>query len=220
MQYPTGLDNRYVNHRAQLPYDLTVEEVVRAVAETYRLFHGLNRYLVAQGFRPLEELLLGNSLSGIISEVLVKNIARVSAMLEANLKVGGYPDLLPQGRYPTNLVLKGEEGIEVKASIQKGGWQGHNAEDGWVMAFRYRIAEDTGEPMPMTFIEILCAHLLESDWSFSGRRGTSRRTPTASITRSGVEKLRANFLYRVPDAGVGQHRRILAESLPQGGNGL
>jgi hypothetical protein len=93
--YPTELDSRYVNRRALLPYGLKVSEVEQAVAETYRLFHGLNAYLIQNRFRPLEELLLGNSLSGIISEFLVKNIARVSAVLEANLKVGGHPDLLP-----------------------------------------------------------------------------------------------------------------------------
>ncbi len=213
MHRPTGLEPRYVNRRVTLPYGLTVPELEKAVSETYRLFHGMNEYLLENGFRPLEELLLRNSLSGIISEVLVENIARVSATLEANLKVGGYPDLLPKAHYPSDLVLKGEEGIEVKCSIQKGGWQGHNPEECWVMIFRYAIGEPgTGETMALTFVEILCAKLLKSDWSFSGRRGSSRRTPTASITRSGVEKLRSNFLYRVPGVGVGKHRTILAES--------
>jgi hypothetical protein len=118
MDRPNRLDSRYINRRVTLPYELTVAEIEEAVAETYRLFHGLNDYLIGGGFRPLEELLLGNSLSGIISEFLVKNIARASMALEANLKVGGHPDLLPKGHYSSNLVLKGDEGIEVKASIQ------------------------------------------------------------------------------------------------------
>ena len=66
------LESRYINKRVILPYGLTAQEVEAAVAETYRLFHGLNDYLVQSGFRPLEELLLGNSLSGIISEFLVR----------------------------------------------------------------------------------------------------------------------------------------------------
>lgn len=79
------------------------------------------------------------------------------------------------------------------------------------MIFRYAIGkQDNGEFMPLTFIEILCAKLLKTDWSFSGRQGSSRRTPTASITSSGVEKLRANFLYRIPGVGVRKHRLILA----------
>lgn len=214
MHRPTRLEPRYINRRVTLPYGLTVAEVEKAMAESYRLFHGVNDYLVESGFRPLQELLLGNSLSGIISEVLVKNIARVSETLQANLKVGGYPDLIPKGYYASELVLKGQEGIEVKSSIQKGGWQGHNPEECWIMIFRYSIGpQGTGETIPLTFVEILCAKLLKSDWSFSGRRGASRRTPTASITRSGVEKLRTNFLYRLPGVGVGRHRTILAETM-------
>lgn len=209
---PTQLDPRYINRRVILPYGLQVEEVEKAVAETYRLFHGLNDFLQDSGFRRLEELLLGNSLSGIISEFLVKNIARSSDKLEVNMKVGGHPDLLPKGYYSSNLVLKGGEGIEIKSSIQRGGWQGHNPEECWLMVFRYAIGEQAdGESLPLTFIEILCARLDRSDWSFSGRKETSRRTPTASITTSGVEKLRRNFLYRLPNVGVGPHRHILAE---------
>jgi hypothetical protein len=179
---PTELDVRYVNPLVRLPYDLKVNEVQHAVAQTYRLLNGLNDYLVRDGFQPLEELLLGNSLSGIISEFLVKNIAKTSATLEANMKVGGHPDLLPTKSYSSNTVLKGEEGIEVKCSIQPGGWQGHNPEDCWLMVFRYVVGKEiSGAVMPLTFVEILCARLIKSGWSFSGRRGDSRRTPTASI---------------------------------------
>jgi hypothetical protein len=207
-----NLDPQFVNERAILPYGLTVNEVEITISETYRLYDGLNAFLTSNGFRPLEELLLGNTLSGIVSELLVKNIAKESISLEANLKVGGYPDLLPKGHYSSNMILKGEEGIEVKCSIQDGGWQGHNPEECWIMIFRYKVGEEShGTNIPLTFIEILCAKLLKTDWSFSGRIGESRRTPTASITRSGVEKLRLNFIYRVPGIGVGRHRDILAE---------
>lgn len=208
---PSCLDPRYVNRYVSLPYGLQVDEVERAVAETYRLLNGVNEYLLGAGFLSLENLLLGNSLSGIISEFLVKNIARVSCTLEANLKIGGHPDLLPKGHYTTNFVLKGDAGLEVKSSIQPGGWQGHNPEDCWLMVFRYVVGEgEAGTRDPLTFVEILCAEVNESDWSFSGRKGASRRTPTASITASGVEKLRQNFLYRIPNIGVGQHRNRLA----------
>jgi hypothetical protein len=212
MDYPAKLDPRYINRRVNLPYGLIIDEVVEAVSETYRLFHGLNHFLIDSGFRPLEELLLGNSLSGIVSEFLVKNIARASEALEANLKIGGHPDLLPKGYYTSNLVLKGDEGIEVKASIHKGGWQGHNPEDSWLMIFRYAVGAQTdGTILALTFVEILCAKLTKSDWSFSGRREASRRTPTASITASGVDKLRGNFLYRIPSVGVGRHQSIMAD---------
>ncbi len=121
--------------------------------------------------------MLGNSLSGIVSELLVKNIARASDALEGNVKVGGHPDLLPIGHYSSNLVLRGDEGIEVKSSIQKGGWQGHNPEDCWLMIFRYIIGgQDGGVCSPLTFVEILCAKLTKEDWSFSGRRDITQDT--------------------------------------------
>lgn len=216
MKPESSLDPKYVNQAADLPYGLEVGYVVRAMEETYRLYHGVNEYLRRGGFGNLEHLILGNSLSGILSEFLVKNLSRATSTLEANRQVGGYPDLLPTGRYEANKVLKGTEGIEVKASIQKGGWQGHNPEDGWVMVFRYVVGgPDDPEPRPLSFVEVLCARLSRADWSFSGRKGASRRTPTASIRRSGVEKLRSNFIYRWPGVGVGKHRDILAEEESQ-----
>jgi hypothetical protein len=110
------------------------------------------------------------------------------------------------------LILKGSEGIEVKTSIQKGGWQGHNPEDSWLLIFRYIVGSQVdGQVVPLTFVEILCAKLTKNDWSFSGRKGTSRRTPTASISASGVEKLRANYLYRLPGFGVGKYLNILSD---------
>lgn len=213
MERHTQLDPKFLNRKVSLPYELTIDEVMKAVSETYRLFNGLNKFLTTGGFRPLEELLLGNSLSGILSEFLVKNIARVSHSLVANLKVGGHPDLLPKGHYSSNLILKGDKGIEVKSSIQKGGWQGHNPEDCWLLMFRYIVGKQEDDQVaPLTFVEILCAKLTKKDWSFSGRKGASRRTPTASITTSGVEKLRSNFVYRLPGVGVGRHRNILSEN--------
>jgi len=63
--------------------------------ETLRLLRGLNDHLAREGFPPLEELLLGNSLSGAISEFLVKNTARASHALVANEKIGGHPTCSP-----------------------------------------------------------------------------------------------------------------------------
>ena len=136
----------------------------------------------------------------MISEFLVKNIARTAETLEANAKVGGHPDLLPQGHYASNLVLKGDEGLEIKSSIQRGGWQGHNPEDCWLMVFRYAIgAQGKGASTPLTFLEMFSApSSTKRIGHCSGRIGASRRTPTASITAAGVEKLRNNFLYRNP----------------------
>ncbi|MFQ3582304.1 MAG: hypothetical protein SNJ49_10410 [Chloracidobacterium sp.] len=216
MTRPTQLDPQYVNRCVSLPYGLQVTEVREAVKETYRLLNGLHDYLVGAGFPPLENLVLGNSLSGIISELLVKNIAKASTKLEANLQVGGHPDLLPTGSYPSNRVLKGEAGIEVKASVQAGGWQGHNPEACWLMVFRYTLGKHkAGTQLPVTFVEILCAKVEPSDWSTSGRNRESRRTPTASITASGAEKLVRTSFTGYLASGLGDIETFLLKLAPQ-----
>ena len=159
------LNERYINQDVNLPYGVTIKDISSAVAETYRLLNGINSFLTSSSFDRLEFLLLGNSLSGIISEFIVKNLANCSPKLEANEMIGGHPDLLPIDHYPTNKVLRGEEGIEVKASIQKGGWQGHNPEESWMLIFRYVVGEQkNGEKVPFEIIEILSAKLEKGDW--------------------------------------------------------
>lgn len=198
----------WINYQATLPYGLTVDEVIAAVQAAYNFFYEVNGFLVERGYSRLEELLLGNAFAGLLSEVMVKEIDRASGALVRNTKVGGYPDLLPVGRYEEPAVLRGEHGIEVKFSKQRGGWQGHNPEAGWVMVFRYAIDTETQPPQerqPTEIVQVLTANLKLEDWNFSGRSGTSRRTITASINRHGVHKLRSNPVYQHPDYVVKPH---------------
>lgn len=190
-------ESAYWNPGAVLPYDLKLEEVKAAVSDVYELLHTLNRGLIAGGQQILEAIVLGNTFSGMLSEFIVRSLARHSTTLARNERVGGHPDLLPKAHYQTFSVLKGEVGIEVKTSRQPGGWQAHNPERCWVMIFRYELAEM--EPWkPTRFVEILCAELTKKDWSLAERKKTSRRTRTVSINSSGLLKLRKNFLYREP----------------------
>lgn len=53
-------------------------------------------------------------------------------------------------------------------------------------------------PHPFKFLQVLGAQLAMEDWLFSGRSETSRRTITASVTRSGFEELNANWIYHAP----------------------
>ncbi|MBI1802408.1 MAG: hypothetical protein HYR71_12355 [Chloroflexi bacterium] len=200
----------YFNDSAILPYDLSVAEIKAAIHATYDFFHGVNVFLVEKGYGQLEELLLGNSFAGVLSEILVTHVARYSQTLTRNRQVGGYPDLIPRGGYANDAVHRGTTGIEVKSSKQSGGWQGHNAEQGWLMIFRYTIDSQTqpiADREPTQIVEVLGAELTTADWSFSGRSGASRRTITASVNRRGMEKLRANAIYRHPDFGAAARRK-------------
>ncbi len=205
------LVSEHVNANAVLPYGLTVSNVCSAMSAAYDLLHGVNSFLVGEGVEPLERLLLGNSFSGLLSEVLVKYLARESAGLARNEKVGGHPDLIPTHLYEPGGILRAPEGIEIKTSRQPGGWQGHNPEKCWLMVFRYVMPEtihSTEAAIRVRFAQVLCAELCEEDWSFSGRSGGSRRTITASITETGMHKLRSNPVYEDPDFIVAPNKRL------------
>lgn len=185
------------NPNCILPYELTIDSIFKAIDATHELLNQFNTFLVSKKYPRLEELMLGNSFAGLLSEVIVKNLADNSRQLVRNIKIGGYPDLIPKGKYLNNSVLRGE-GIEIKTSKQPGRYQGHNPEEGWIMIFRYSVDTLT-EPIknrsPAEIQEVMAAKLDSKDWSFSGRTGQSRRTITASIIKSGMNKLRENIVY-------------------------
>lgn len=185
-----------------LPYGLRSAEVKAALDDLYDFLHNVNTFLISRGWDRLEETLSPATFSGLISEMVVSGVAKRSATLTVNQFHNGRPDLVPTGVYPNEAVQRGDEGIEVKASRNDGSWQGHNAENGWIMVFQYSVDTKT-QPVaarpPTKFQRVLIAQLEAGDWSFSGRGEGSRRTPTASILRSGVSKLAANPVYLDPD---------------------
>ena len=70
-----------------------------------------------------------------------------------------------------------------------------NIESGWIMVAQFYQQPDE----PTVFDRVLAAQLDSDDWSFSGRAVGSRRTPTASIKKSGVTKLGSNPIYLDPN---------------------
>ena len=189
------------NEGVVLPYDLRVSEVKAAIDDIYDFLYNVNKFLVERGWDRLEETLSAATFSGVMSELVVEGVSKRSTTIIKNQYHNGRPDLVPRGMYEKDGCLRGDDGIEVKASRWSNGWQGHNIEDGWIMIFQYFIDRDV-QPFenrsPTRIDRLMCAKLVESDWSFSGRKEGSRRTPTASIKRSGVEKLAANALYCDP----------------------
>lgn len=142
--------------------------------------------------------------SGLMSGLAVESMARETERegaapgLRANRRLNGRPDLVPRGAYPGDAVLRGEVGIEVKASRYARGWQGHNLEAGWLMVVQFAVdvlTEPVYDRSPTTIERVLVAELEEADWTFSGRSETSRRTITASINPLGYAKLAAGAVY-------------------------
>lgn len=185
----------------KLPYGLRASEVKAAIDDIYDFLSNINKFLVGRGWDRLEETLSAATFSGVMSELVVEGVSKRSATIVKNQYHNGRPDLVPRGHYDDDGILRGADGIEVKASRWSNGWQGHNIEDGWIMICQYYIDRDTlplEDRAPTRFDRIMCAQLTEGDWSFSGRSATSRRTPTASIRRSGVSLLEANAIYLDP----------------------
>ncbi len=195
------------NSQAILPLGLRLSDVKATLTDVHELVYNLNTTLYRQAGQRLEDIMMPATFSGLLSEVIVRQLAKHSTTLTRNLYHNGHPDLIPTGQYPGNAVQYGHDGLEIKTSRYASGWQGHNPEKIWIMIFRYyndphqpekdsRLIESRA---PFQLVEVLAAELEKSDWSAQGRRPGSRRTPTASIVASGTAKLRANWVYQIPN---------------------
>ncbi len=139
--------------------------------------------------------------SSVVGEFIANALPHYCDGLVKNQYHNGHPDLIPAGLYPDDAVQHSSEGIEIKASRYPSGWQGHNPEAVWLMVFVFESNRPTDrarqiEPRPFEFKAVFGARLEQSDWTYSGRSETSRRTITASVNRAGYDKLTANWIYR------------------------
>ena len=191
-----------MNDTVDLPYGLTPGGIVDAIGELHAYLHAINTASVEYGYGRLEDFMQPAGFSGLVSNVVVRAVAKAAETatpgLALNRHPNGRPDIVPRAVYPGDAVRRGGEGIEVKASRYASGWQGHNVEPGWLLIVQFDI-DTTTEPVydrtPTNVRRIMIAHLDAMDWTFSGRRPGSRRTPTASINPHGLRKLQAGTVY-------------------------
>lgn len=198
-------DPAHFNPQAAIPFGCTSEHVRAAMGEFLDFLEFVNTQLNGRSIPRLETFLMPANFSSIVGEFMTITLPKHSPGLVKNLYHNGHPDLLPRGVYPGDAVLHADQGIEVKASRYLRGWQGHNAEDAWLMVFAFEAnrARDEGNgqcPIPFRFLKVVGAQLTQADWKFAGRSAESRRTITASVTRSGYDKMEANWIYRLPNS--------------------
>jgi hypothetical protein len=198
---PTLLNLQGFNKRVVLPCGLTTVHVQKAMADLLDFLGFLNQQLNTRQLPRLESFLMPANFSSMVGEFMSATIPKYCRTLAKNTCHNGHPDLVPSGKFNRNACQHGTEGIEIKASRHRSGWQGHNAEDAWLMVFVFnantaRDASRDIEPKQFEFVKVVGAQLQKSDWAFSGRSATSRRTITASVTRTGYEKMEANWIYR------------------------
>ncbi len=198
---PVPLTQSGFNPDCVLPHGLMVNHVKAAMQDFLEFLGFINTQLNGKGIRRLETMLMSANFSSMVGEYCIAAISKYCPTLIKNNYHNGHPDLIPIGMFPNDAVLYGRQGIEVKASRYPRGWQGHNVEASWLMVFTFTASRGSDEgrgidPRPFQFDGVYGAQLEESDWTFSGRSATSRRTITASVNPSGLAKMTANWIYR------------------------
>lgn len=186
-----------------LPYGLTGAHVLAAINDIYAYLHAVNAAAALHQYPRLEDIIQPASFSGLLSEHVCRAFVHATAAsmpgLVRNTWPNGRPDLVPRGAYTGDGVLRGPDGIEVKVTRHITSIQGHNVESGWIMVVWITsdlVTMPVYDRAPTTIDRVSVAELEETDWNFSGRTGTSRRTPTASINKGGRVKLEAGTMYR------------------------
>lgn len=189
------------NPKAQIPFGLTVQHIEAAMIDFVNFLGFINVQLATKQIQRLEAFMMQANFSSLVGEFMAATIPKYCPTLCKNKWHNGHPDLIPKGIFPKDAILHGNEGIEIKGSRHTSGWQGHNAEDVWLMVFVFdsntvRHDAEGIAPRPFRFVKVVGAMITKADWNFSGRSETSRRTITASVTRSGYEKMERNWIYR------------------------
>lgn len=198
---PDPLNPNGFNPNTQIPFGLRTDHIRAAMQEFLDFLGFVNTALLTKQIPRLEAFLMPANFSSMVGEFMNAAIPKYCFTLAKNTYHNGHPDLVPAGMFPRNAVQHHTVGIEIKGSRHTSGWQGHNAEDCWLMVFVFdsntaRDALSDIAPRPFRFVAVYGAQLAKDDWNFSGRSGTSRRTITASVTRSGYNKMVSNWIYR------------------------
>lgn len=193
---PTPVNPNGFNKNCSLPYGLRTEHVQKAMCDFIEFIRLINIQLNSKSMPRLESFLMQANFSSIVGEFMNMTIPKYCSTLAKNNYHNGHPDLIPKGNFPNDSVQHSTVGIEVKGSRHASGWQGHNAEEVWLMVFHFdsNTPRDIN-PRPFRFNGVYAAELVKDDWSFSGRSGVSRRTITASVLQGGVEKMKKNWVY-------------------------
>jgi hypothetical protein len=195
---PGPVDKTKFNPSSVLPYGLTTEQIYHSMVDFVDFLGFVNYQLSTKNISRLESFLMPANFSSLVGEFLNMTIPKYCVTLAKNRFHNGHPDLIPSGHFPNNAVQYATEGIEVKASRHSSRWQGHNPEEVWLMVFQFdsNSASNVGaKPRPFVFKGVYAAKLEKSDWAYSGRSATSRRTITASVGKLGIMKMKANWVY-------------------------
>lgn len=196
---PIPPDRKYLNPKAKLPYGVQPDHIFKAMVDFTDFLTVVNQSLMARQMPRLESICMPANFSSIVGEFCTAAVPKHHKGIVKNLYHNGHPDLIPAGVFPKDEVQHDTRGIEVKASRYHKAWQGHNAEEVFLMVFVFVSDRPKAGKVaiPFQFLGCFGAQLLKTDWKFAGRKEGSRRTITASVLPSGYEKMMKNWIYSV-----------------------
>lgn len=200
---PEPVDSSGFNKNVIIPYGVTTEHIYEAMQEFVNFLGFINSQLHTRDIARFETLLMPANFSSMVGEFVTASLPKYCNTIAKNQYHNGHPDLMPAGKYSKDSMQYASEGIEIKSSRYLKSWQGHNPEDTWLMVFAFdgNRPVDSAKgipPKPFKFVTVLGALLMKSDWLFAGRSETSRRTITATVTKSGYDKMLSNWIYKRP----------------------
>jgi hypothetical protein len=193
------VDRSGFNEGAQLPFQLRLGDFEAAMQDVYDFFYDVNELFQRKGLPRLDDELRPAIMSGLLSDMLTASVAKHCRSLTQNLHHNGHPDLIVRGRYPRDRKDSGGDGVEIKTTRKRGGAvDTHGAREQWMCVFVYEIDRKT-EPAearrPMRFTEVYLGHVTLADFRKNERGELGTRT--ATLDRSGIAKLRSNWVYKL-----------------------
>lgn len=191
------IDNSKLNKSATLPFQLRLADFQLAMQDVYDFFYDVNSGLLERGLERLDDLLRPAIMSGVLSDMLTASLAKHSRSLVENKYFNGHPDLIVKGRYSSNAIQSGSDGVEIKTTRKRGGAvDTHGARDQWMCVFVYDVDNDS-EPAvarrPMRFTEVYLGNVTTEDFRRNNRGELGTRT--ATLHADGIAKLRQSWVY-------------------------
>jgi hypothetical protein len=187
-----------VQQKRRLPFNLRPEDFEMSMQDVYDFFYDVNRLLIRKGLDRLDDTLRPAIMSGVLSDMLTASLAKHSRSLCQNTYFNGHPDLVVRGRYASDSVRTGEDGVEIKTTRNRGGAVDmHGARAQWLCVFVYSVDGET-EPAtaraPMTFEELYLSRVKLSDFRRNDRGELGTRT--ATLNRAGIHRFRQGWVYK------------------------
>ena len=186
------VNNAFFRRSVPLPGALTYEMLEDALNRTQAIFYLINRNMVMEVGRPLQELIQGNNFSGLVSNVFTDAMDKCTVFKHNHDQ--RYPDLISKAT---------RDGLEVKATIQIGkGGESHNGHSGWHTVICFERTEAGIEFIHVMFAALKGHKERNPDWKYVGSRVNkdtgSRRTETYNTTGTGTTKLRDGSAFLNP----------------------